>query len=391
MSVTVYKDIQFLKILNTPEELAAFPVEGEAALLFSNSIDEENIKDYIFLIREKPNQDVVNIAFNEVKHIGDINVDYYDLVDYNWSTEIADASLGSKPIYIIKPKEPLLPNNKYTLVLSKNLLPVFYGTEKTVSVGPSFIDLIVKNPVVTGISTTIPTVYEIEITANSIIGNGTHSITYTLRKDGTIISTGNTLEIRSQKLTLFSGVQVHFSENVPFLNGEKFEITIVPPNKLGSTFVQTLVTYIDSEVFPIPEEEANTKITQEALINFYEANGFSRRLGTPENIYTTPATGTDIKAKTSFELKYPSVLLIKLDQAYNPSTLDQTFFKISLGPAFDNYFLDNMGLYNKDNKYVITYAPLEDEFGETTIIRLTISLDIANLVPSGEQFIIQAE
>ncbi len=73
------------------------------------------------------------------------------------------------------------------------------------------------------------------------------------------------------------------------------------------------------------------------------------------------------------------------------SSITVDAFIISIGPAFDNYFLTNLGYINPDTKYIVKYKLIENDFGENKIIRLTIVEDTENEVPSDKLFIVEAE
>ncbi len=386
MAITVYKDAILLKILNTEEELAAFPVEGSFALLFSHPLDELNIKQNVFIIREKPIQDPVSIALNKVKHIGDINVDYYDIVDYSWDTNNA-----TQPIYVFRPAEPLLPNNQYSIVVSQNLAPKFYGIEKVVSSGPSQASLVVENGAISTLGNVTPTTYRIVITQTSQIVNSAHNIKYTLYTNGTPTVTNTDLEVKTGSIALGNGVKVTFNPNVPIILNEEFNVSLIGFSRSGSTQLQKVVTYIDSDVFPIPPEEQTARISQSDLLNFYETNGFARRLGNPVDLIPTDLDSTEVQGNGLFKFRYPNQILIEFDKEIKESSITPDAFKINIGPAFDNGFLTDMGLYSSTDKYLILYKLIEDDFGVSNTIRLTINKDTDNLVPSDTNYILQAE
>lgn len=384
--MAVYKDTAFLKILNSESELASFPVEGSFQLMFSNLIDEINIKRNLFIIRQKPNQYPVNISQNKVKHIGDINIDYYDIVDYSWTI----GSSLSKPVYILKPSEPLLSNNQYSVIVSENLAPKFYELNKTNSIGPSQAFLNINYDTISTLIDTSPTVYRIVITQTSVLSNGAHNIKYTLYVNNIETATNIDLEVKTGSIILGNNVTLTFNPNVPIIINEEFTITLIGFTRSTITLDQKVITYIDEEVFPIPQEEQNKRVSQEDLLNFYELHGFARRLGEPTSL--TPTLNTDeVLGKVEYKTQYPDTFFIKFDTEISESSITPDAFNISITPAFDNFMLPNMNLYNSDNKYIIKYKLIEDDFGKFNTIRFIVSSDIDNLVPSDTNYLLQAE
>lgn len=394
MTLPVYSASDLIKILNTDTELAAFPIEGEASLLFTFPIDLQNIKSYIFLIREKPQQDPVSISLNEVKQIGDVNVDYFDIVKYTYTTSVSSADLGSKPIITIKAAEPLLPNNNYKLVISKNLTGGFYAFEKTNSLGPSAISLIIDPTAdITGIPSDSTTTYGITITASSQITNGIHTISYTLTKNSVPVATNVSIDIKAFTITIGTGIQVKFNSNTPFIINEVFNVYLTRPTRNGVTKVQKIVTYLDSDVVPLPADEETKKLSEEDILNFYSRFGYGRRLDYDGSTVVSPEVlGSDeIKFDAEFSFIFPNQILIDVGAEIDPDTLTADAFAISLAPAFDNYFLQNMGYFDTSAKYIIKYKLIENDFGVSQIIRLVVIQDTTNVVPSDQLFVIQAD
>lgn len=392
MPLTTNAAATLIKVLNSETELAAFPVEGEVAVLFSAPLDEQNIKQFVFLVRSKATQGVINISDTDVRVLGDLATDQYDVVPYTYIFETSSAELGSRPLMRISPSEPLLPNNEYYLVSSKNMAPKFYDSAKTVSVGPSRISLKISPTAnITNIPISPQTVYEITITSSSAITSGAHNIGYTLRKDGVPVVTNQTINIKADKLNLNNGVDVEFFAAAPFAVGEKFEIGLVRFTRAGTTKVQKITTYLESDLIPLPPDEESTRLTQEAILDFYEKNGFARRIGAGD---VTPApainTTTQVLTQSAFEFFYPARFLITLSEEIDESTLSEDAFKIDIGPAFDNYLLPNMGLYSDLDKFIITYKLIEDDYGAMNTIELFVNKDLANEVPSDKKFLVQA-
>ena len=377
MADQLYQSINFIQILNTDEQLSAFPVEGYIDLVFDAPIDTLNANDYIYIIREKPNQDVVNIAFNEVKYIGEINVDYYDIVV---STLELNASTSSTFTYRLTPNQPLLPNNNYHLVISKTIAPLFYTIEKTNSLGPSVASLLVDLDYSSTI--TASTDYVIVITQTSQLSSGSHIIKYTL--DG---GSEETLEVKTQTIEIVSGVNVAFNPNIPILANESFTVTLVPMTRLGETKSQSLVTYINDGVLTVSAEDKSSRLSTDTILKFYEDNGFARRV----NGSTDEASSTDTTTVSDIDYKfaYPNVLFINTGIEIDDTSLTDEAFYISIDRAFDNYMLDSLGLYSDSNKYVVTYSLVTDDFGEYNTIKFVITYDTASLVPDGETFILQ--
>lgn len=404
--MAVYSTTQLIKILNDSTTLAEFPVEGTLSLMFSAPIDEQNIKSFIFITKEKPIQNPINIANNEVRYIGDIGLINAGIVDYNYTVTTSDVSLGSKPIYNITPAEPLSPNFDYWLVVSKSVAPLFYNITKTQSIGPSSANLIISSTA----SNTVNQTILVTILTNSILGSGgSNTITYSLTVNGSITVANATLETSSQVITLGSGITVKFNSKIPILASEIFNIALSAFTKTGSTQIQKVSTYVDSEVIPVPTDEQTTRIDQQAIINFYELNGYARRIG--EDDPTTDSaqpTTSQIVCDVVTRFDYPNVIYIEIGDgktSFDPTSLTDVFFNFSSGPAFNNYLLQNLTSpeqifgfrhvvgspdYEITNQYIVQYKLIENDFGALNTIMITIVEDNSGTVPSGQQLLVQA-
>lgn len=372
-----FSNSELIKLNNSQEELEAFPVEGELHLLFSNPIDFINIKDYIFFIGADLSQEVINISFNEVKDIGDVYKTHYEVIDYTYTFE--------NNILSIKAIQPLIKNRRYYIVASKYLGPEFYSYSKIVSLGPSSGSLVIdKN----ANSPTEDSLFELVITQTSSLSTpGVHNIGYSLTKNGNPIVTNQVFDIKSGPISLFPGIGFQLNPNIPLLVNESFSINILEFTRSGITRSYDFFTNIDEDIPKESNQETLKRLSNNDIINFYEQNGYARRVS--PTILENALSSGQIRQSGNVKFVYPGIIEFELEKEIKDSSLVDGLFNISISPAFDNHFLLNMGYFNPDDKYIIQYSLIPNDYGENKIIRLVISKDINNIVPIDDKFILE--
>lgn len=359
-------DLKIITITNSMYQLNALPVGESVFILLNAKPDLNSVKSKINLCRV---DDGIIVPF-----AGDPNAVQMSYVKQTYGSIPFTPKLtqdGSNWLLEIDPDEPLITNSTYYLFVEKGLLPEFYSIAKPTSLGNSSISLAAS-----GASSTND-VYEITITQTSQLSTGSHKIKYTLKKNTTTVSTNTELDIAVNTLTLAPGLVVTFNKNVPFLNTEKFVITVTAATALEASRVQTIKTYLDAEVIK-SEDNPSTRIDYQDINNFYK-NFVWGKAGAPD----MPTASTVKEVKLSYigldtiELELPSE--IDLD------TIIPANIKLSFSSAFNNYLLGKLELYSPENKYVLYLSKNSNK------IYFRVQLDTEDLVPVDEKYIIIEE
>ena len=117
----MYNSLRVEDVLNSDEELLAFPIEGTIRIAFDGKPDSYLLDRYTYIIRHDSDIDTAlpNIGDRFIRAIGDVNVDRYDVVPTRSESSLVDGLW----VLSLTPEEALIPNAEYYAVISKNLLP----------------------------------------------------------------------------------------------------------------------------------------------------------------------------------------------------------------------------------------------------------------------------
>lgn len=363
----MYTSLRVIQVLNSEEELQAFPVEGVFRISFDNKPDAYLLDEHAYIMRHDGEFDdeLPNLGDRYIRSVGDVNVDRYDVV------ETANTIIENDGTWILemRPIEALVPNGSYYAIISENLAPQHYTVEKVSSYGSSNISL--TTPVD---SSGITATYIIDITSQSELTTGSHVIEFSILKDGLSFRPNESFDIKTGPYELENGLKIEFYPNVPFLVGERFRIICTAFVRIGKTLVQELSTFLDSTVIQPSEEIQSTRAQEADILKFYENNGWARRV--PDG---TPSTETQ-EQELSYVYVYPNIILVDTGVDIDLSSLNDSIFNVEIGHAFGNYMLPNMGL-SADEQFEVKYS-----LADSRHIKLEISP--SDSVPAGQRFIL---
>ncbi|RLA67212.1 MAG: hypothetical protein DRQ78_03050 [Epsilonproteobacteria bacterium] len=375
----MYSELEVTEVLNTPEELKSFPIEGTINILFEGKPNPVDIGEYAYLIRHDNDMDVnmPSIADYAIRSVGYVQVDRYDRID---STIVfTEETVGESWILSFTPKEALITNAAYYLVLSKYLIPEYYEINKTVSYGPSEVVIDTAQSATSEVAD-----WTIQIITESVLSQGSHIIEFSVLKDGASYAPSVSLDIRHNNYALSEGIEVVFSSDIPFLVGETFTISTVDFTGINDTLLQNVETNIHSDIIPPSEEIQSERINNADIVQFYEDNGWTQRTcDVEEEEPIQPVNpGDPIVTNISSEFMHPGTVIIDCGAEISPYSLIDSVFNIDISYAFNNFVLPEMGYYNEDAQYVIYYSIIDKNF-----IKLETQ-ENTELVPPGEKFIL---
>lgn len=359
--------INVISILNDEHQLGSLPVGESIDILLSAEPDLHDIDRHVAIVRIDSSQDAPNFT-DIVYRIQDESE--YGTVPCTYSVK---QSGTDGYILTVAPEEFLTPNSNYYLIVGEDLAPVSYEINKTLSIGPSSME-IELNPA----GNSEDAIFEIEVTNQSNLSNGQHTVSFNVLKDSVQFGDFN-LNLRDDNtIEINNTAKAVFNPNVPFLLGEKFEVTMEEINRLGDTKAQAFSTFLTSDVIENVEETSG-RLNQDQILKFYENTKWSQEFDATE---ATEAT----ENAALFEFIYPNRVLVKLSTPVVSSSVTSDAFDINIGYAFDNYLLSNMGHYDESKKYVIAYRPVSTPNADK--IMLEIRDDKNKEVPEEQQFII---
>jgi len=370
----VYNKIEVIEVLNQKDELLSFPVEGTINILFSGKPNPKDIADYVYYVRHDGDMDVnlPGTADNAIREVGYVQVDRYDRLETRIEFSTGDPD---EWILSITPAEAMISNAAYYLVLSKFLSPEYYEVVKSVTFGPSTIEIGTEPEANSETAN-----FEILITNDSELSTGSHYIEFDISKDG-LPSTHVRLDIANEKYYVFTGVEIIFDKDTPYISGESFTIDMLEFSNLEETLIQYLETTIHPKIIQPSEEIQSERLDNSQIVEFYEENGWTERVYDDGEISNNP--DGSIIAEHSFDFIHPATIIINCGAEIDPSTLTDSIFNIEINYAFNNYILPEMGYYNEDIVYKIFYSIEKGQFLKLE----TVVYD--GVLPEGEKFILE--
>jgi len=375
----MYNKLEVIEVLNTPEELTSFPLEGTINILFKGKPNPIDIGEHAYLIRHDGDMDVnmPGTADNAIRAVGYVQVDRYDKIESTivFTEEVIDEDWKLS----FTPAEALITNANYYLVLSKFLVPEYYEINKTVSYGPSEIGIETGNLAIGEDAN-----WTIEIITESVLTPGSNMIEFSVLKDGVLLDPSVSLNTRADTYNILEDINIVFSPDIPYMVGETFTVETLLFEGIEDTLLQYISTNIHSEIIPPSEEIQSERINNADIVKFYEDNGWTERTcDTSEEEPEQPVVpGEPIVNDISSVFIHPGTVIIDCGAEISPYSLIDSVFNIKLSYAFNNYVLPEMGYYNEDAQYVIYYSIVDKNF-----IKLETQ-ENTELVPAGQQFIL---
>lgn len=366
--------IDVIEILNSAYQLSALPIGESIQVRLTAMPDMSSIDRYVSIIQVDSSQDIPNLTSTPFIIADEFE---YKTVECNYSVEDYH-HLPDDDTYIltVSPKKLLRPQSQFYLAVHKNLAPISYEVNKTISLGPSDIKIIVSD---TGSSDDV--LYTIVITSQSNLANSQHIIGYDIYENN-VLKHSQIKNIRENNLLELNELYTaKFNADIPYLVGETFEITLLDFERLGESKTQAFSTIIESSVIENPETISH-RLDLEDVINFYENSHWN-------DAFTSPAQQPPANAvQVSYRFTYPNKLRIEFDKEVLIASIVPGSFVVDISYAFNNYMLPQMGLYSESKKYIITCTIVPKTITTTQRIDIVITEDSSNLVPLNDKFIV---
>lgn len=358
--------IDVIDIKNNMHQLNALPIEESVFVLFSSKPDANQIKKYVHLFRidsESTWPSVGDPNYTQILY----SKEKFGLVDYNFTiTEDSGAF-----ILEIDPHSPLYTNSKYVLFIEKGLTPEYANFSKVVTRGNSsaYIETVKSNNALLDTSK-----YEIVITGSSLLGTGTHTITFNVLKDDVQIYTAVERDILADnKYQLNQDTYVVFNTKYPFIAPERFVAQLSATTRLGVNRIQEIQTHVDAEVIKT-EDQKSSRIQYEDILAFYKDNVF---------VQNEEPQQTNGAISSTVEYTNTNKFIVRFDKPLQDMLIAPELFDIDFGEAFGNYMLPKFGKYDGSNKYIVIYKVVDLQ-----TILFEVNLDTTNTVPSNKKYIV---
>ena len=341
-----------IRVVNFEEELRSFPLEQEITLESSVLLEDSLLKNKITLLREVPEYGLLNTA---------------EL--YNFNIGYVKESFSTIPLFLrtfekygkyyieCKPEKPLHPNSKYVLFIDKDLTAEFIDVEKIVSKGPSTLEIVSLDNIVTEEPLDPNTSIILEVTSEPFISSSANIVKLNLKINNEFIK-NFTINAKSANNTLtVLGIKLKVTDSA-FGLGEKFQLKlreVVDP--LVNNYIIPITTALTAEIKPVDNVAPSQKVSNEDILNFY----------TQTEVTTQTDSDTINFKDSSWMLKELQIEYLGYNKfILHLDKLEASDFKLDLiefreFPAYNKYDLELLNLYSEDQSYNIITEILDNK------------------------------
>ena len=341
-----------IRIVNFEEELRSFPLEQEIILESSVLLEDSLLKNKITLLREVPEYGLLNTADLYNYNIGYVKESFTTIPLLLRSYE-----KDSKFYVECKPERPLHPNSVYALFIDKDLSSEFISVDKLVSKGPSNLEILSLDNVLTITPLNPEDSITLEVISEPFISPTSNIVKFIL-KINDVTNKTFTINAKSDKNILsFLGLNVKVLDTA-FGLGEKFQIKVQPSvAPLEHNYILTIKTALTADIKPIDNLVPSQKVTNEDILNFY----------TQTEVTTQTDSDTINFKDSSWMLKELRIEYLGYNKfILHLDKLEASDFKLDLiefreFPAYNKYDLELLNLYSEEQSYNIITEILDNK------------------------------
>ena len=329
-----------IKILNQEAELSSFPIK-QSLYLYSDELIESTILDSnIILFRLQTENDLINLAEPYSYTLGYIK-ETFDTVELSYAVENYDNGYR----ITCTPVKPLHLESKYCIFVSKDLSEHFIDINKDVSKSTSSIEVESTSSLSTSYA------LNIEVLTTSSLINGKNLVKFLIN------STEYLIDLRDSRVIVFENYKITFQDTV-YVVGEKFTVTITNRTSLVNDFHYVIKTVNSESITPIELEGTSTAISNQDILSYYQQ-----------------LNNTTIPIQTRYYPNYlsPNTFSIQIPEGFELDLTSTIIWDVKV--AYNNYILENLDLYNRDQKYILIIY--KDDFEGLLIFELIYSEDVA--------------
>ena len=315
-------------VLNTEEELKSFPLTQSIKLSIDSVIEDKNLDDVIFLIRNINKQGLFNYSERYNQSIGYIK-EKFD--PENIKVQVTSKEVD-KTLITITPLTPLTPGFEYTLIVNRLLSPPFITVDKPISKSKS--NITISTPYREGFNLKLDIISDPLLTPTS---NIVKVIVTNLDSDTKV---QKILDLKKDKTLKIDNLYTFTFNSEVYVKDEQFTFTSKGISKDSDDFFLQLKASITESIKPI--DTNNTRVSLEDLFKLKQ-----------ESVVTNkePSLSVEYLNQSVFKLQLKDITVKELD-------LDKV--KYSIKEAFGMYTLSSFGLYDPTNKYTLSIEVLSD-------------------------------
>lgn len=332
-----------LSLLNSEDEIRSFPLTQTIILKSTEELELSSITENISLLREPTEQGLLNTSELYNYNIGYVK-ETFDLQEVIISQVKEDNFFK----LLIKPATILKPSSNYILFIDKNLSSEKVSIVKTVSKGPSFLEIEDYSE--------LNGDYTIKVVSSSSI-TSTFNITkfQVITPSGPLRAT-NVNAKSSKNLLEFEGIKVRVPDK-PFGEGEEFKIVFKEgSSNLSDNLVVSLYTASTDSIKPIEPENSSHSISNQDILDYYNQ----------KNQASSGSSGLDLNSQgweeKEFSVEYldSHTFILKLNTLV-ANDIDFENISFRALPAFNRTDLQQLDLYDRSKEYLITHEVMDEK------------------------------
>jgi len=333
-------------LINTEKELKSFPITQSIKLKSDTNIEDNDLQNTIHLFEVTRKDSLVNLGNPFNYNLSLIKRDF-DKVDLAFSKILEPDVVPDSYLINITPKQPLDLLSTYLLYIDKNISKPYLEVGKLVSKSLSTVTVKSLDDIDTDISN-----IEIKILETTrLLKNQSLVKIETVVNYQPISAKQISLDLKKDNKLVFKNIEICFESPV-YIKDETFNIVV---NRRETALQDSLSYLIDtcgnSDILPMEVEEASTKVSNQAILDFYN----------------TPISPN---LPITYTLEYLSLntILISLPDTITKEQIDIENITVVNKYAFNNYLLNNLKLFDDSLKYILKVT--WDDFENAIIIDL---------------------
>lgn len=332
-----------LSLLNSEDEVRSFPLTQTILLKSTEELELSGITENISLLREPTEQGLLNTSELYNYNIGYIK-ETFDLQDVTVS-QVQDEGFYK---LLIKPTTILKPSSSYILFIDKNLSSEKVSIVKTVSKGPSYLELEEYSR--------LNGDYTIKVVSSSSITSTFNITKFQVTTPTETLRATNVNAKSSTNFLEFEGIKVRVPDK-PFGEGEEFQITFKEgSSNLPDNLVVSLYTASTESIKPVEPEDSSHAISNQDILDYYKQ----------KNKVSSVGSGLDLSAQgweeKEFYVEYldSHTFILKLNTLV-ADDIDLENISFRALPAFNRSDLQQLSLYDRSKEYSITHEVMDEK------------------------------
>lgn len=333
-----------LSLLNSEDEIRSFPLTQTIILKSTEELELSSITENISLLREPTEQGLLNTSELYNYNIGYVK-ETFDLQEVIISQVKEDNFFK----LLIKPATILKPSSNYILFIDKNLSSEKVSIVKTVSKGPSFLEMEDYSEELNGD-------YTIKVVSSSSITSTFNITKFQVTTPSGPLRATNVNAKSSSNFLEFDGIKVRVPDK-PFGEGEEFQITFKEgSSNLSDNLVVSFHTASTESIRPVEPKDSSHAISNQDILDYYKQ----------KNKVPSGGSGLDLNVQgweeKEFFVEYldSHTFMLRLNTLV-AEDIDLENISFRALPAFNRSDLQQLSLYDRTEEYSITHEVMDEK------------------------------